>query len=110
MNNFRTPQLEGFKTIVLFLGTFLVGLLLLLGQPVLAVPEFQQEDGHSFVAEAVRKVAPAVVRIDTERDVLRQPFDPTLVDPLLRDLFGEPGFGPERERGQGSGVVIGSVA
>ncbi len=47
-----------------------------------------------------------MVRIDTERTVQRQPFDPTLIDPLLRDLLGEPGIGPERERGQGSGVVI----
>ncbi|MED5164797.1 MAG: trypsin-like peptidase domain-containing protein, partial [Cyanobacteriota bacterium] len=61
---------------------------------------------HNFVADAVSQVAPAVVRIDTERTVQRQPFDPTLIDPLLRDLLGEPGIGPERERGQGSGVVI----
>ena len=61
---------------------------------------------HSFVADAVRNVAPAVVRIDTERVVERQPFDPNLIDPLLRDLLGEPGYGPERQRGQGSGVVI----
>lgn len=61
---------------------------------------------HSFVAGAVRKVAPSVVRIDTERMVEREPFDPTLIDPLLKDLLGEPDFGPEKERGQGSGVVI----
>ncbi len=64
--------------------------------------------GHSFVANAVREVAPSVVRIDTERLIERQPFDPNLIDPLLRDLLGEPGYGigPERQRGQGSGVVI----
>ena len=45
--------------------------------------------GLSFVADAVRDVAPAVVRIDTERVVERQPFDPNLIDPLLRDLLGE---------------------
>ena len=60
---------------------------------------------HSFVAEAARAVAPAVVRIDIERSVARQPFDPALLDPLLRDLFGDPA-GSRRERGQGSGVVI----
>ena len=64
------------------------------------------DDGHSFVAEAVERVAPSVVRIDTERTVERQPFDPTLIDPLLRDLLGDPAIGPERERGQGSGVLI----
>ncbi|MFN9643704.1 MAG: trypsin-like peptidase domain-containing protein, partial [Cyanobacteriota bacterium] len=60
---------------------------------------------HSFVSEAVRRVGPAVVRIDTERNVARQAFDPALLDPLLRDLFGDPA-GSMRERGQGSGVVI----
>jgi S1-C subfamily serine protease len=61
--------------------------------------------GHSFVADAARRVGPAVVRIDTERNVARQPFDPAMLDPLLRDLFGDPS-GSMRERGQGSGVVI----
>ncbi|MFN9630045.1 MAG: trypsin-like peptidase domain-containing protein [Cyanobacteriota bacterium] len=60
---------------------------------------------HSFVADAVRRAGPAVVRIDTERNVARQAFDPALLDPLLRDLFGDPS-GSMRERGQGSGVVI----
>jgi hypothetical protein len=46
-----------------------------------------------------------VVRIDTERNVAREPFDPAMLDPLLRDLFGDPS-GSMRERGQGSGVVI----
>ena len=60
---------------------------------------------HSFVADAVRRVGPAVVRIDTERTTARTAFDPTILDPLLRDLFGDPS-GSLRERGQGSGVVI----
>ncbi|MEB3173422.1 MAG: trypsin-like peptidase domain-containing protein [Cyanobacteriota bacterium] len=60
---------------------------------------------HSFVAQAARAVAPAVVRIDTERSVEAQPFDPALLDPMLRDLFGDP-LGSLRERGQGSGVII----
>jgi S1-C subfamily serine protease len=60
---------------------------------------------HSFVAAAARAVAPAVVRIDTERQVSRQQFDPAMLDPLLRDLFGDPS-NSMRERGQGSGVVI----
>jgi len=62
-------------------------------------------EGHSFVAAAALRVGPAVVRIDTERNVARQPFDPAMLDPLLRDLFGDPS-GSMRERGQGSGVVI----
>jgi S1-C subfamily serine protease len=46
-----------------------------------------------------------VVRIDTERQVARPAFDPTMLDPLLRDLMGDPSTSM-RERGQGSGVVI----
>ena len=80
--------------------------LLLVGLLWIGVVPSVQALQHSFVADAVRRVAPAVVRIDTERTVERQPFDPTLIDPLLRDLLGDPATGPERERGQGSGVVI----
>ena len=88
-------------------------LLLASAMPALALTELapatsdqpRGANAHSFVAEASRRVSPAVVRIDTERDVARQPFDPTLLDPLLRDLFGDPS-GSMRERGQGSGVVI----
>ena len=65
----------------------------------------QSPSAHSFVAAAARAVAPAVVRIDTERQVSRQQFDPAMLDPLLRDLFGDPS-NSMRERGQGSGVVI----
>ncbi len=75
--------------------------------PVLpaASPALAQIGAHSFVADAARRVGPAVVRIDTERSVAREPFDPAMLDPLLRDLFGDPS-GSMRERGQGSGVVI----
>ena len=74
--------------------------------PFSEVSALNSLDGHNFVSDAVRNVGPAVVRIDTERLVERQQFDPTLLDPLLRDLLGEPGMLPERERGQGSGVII----
>jgi len=63
-------------------------------------------EDHNFVSSAVKNVSPAVVKIDTERLVERQQFDPTLLDPLLRDLLGEPGIAPDKERGQGSGVII----
>jgi len=63
-------------------------------------------ENHNFVSTAVKNVGPAVVKIDTERLVERQQFDPTLLDPLLRDLLGEPGIAPDKERGQGSGVII----
>ena len=70
---------------------------------VLALTSFENPN---FVSSAVKNVAPAVVRIDTERLVERQQFDPTLLDPLLRDLLGEPSFNPDKERSQGSGVLI----
>jgi len=77
------------------------------GLPSEAPPPLASAPGqrHSFVAEAVRRVAPAVVRLDTERTATRTAFDPTMLDPLLRDLFGD-SSGSLRERGQGSGVVI----
>ena len=62
-------------------------------------------ENHNFVSSAVKNVGPAVVKIDTERLVERQQFDPTLLDPLLRDLLGEQGISPERERGQGLSLI-----
>ena len=63
---------------------------------------------ESFVASAVRRVGPAVVRIDTEKTITRQSSDPFMDDPFLRDFFG--GFPrqpqEERLRGQGSGFII----
>ncbi|MFN7230180.1 MAG: trypsin-like peptidase domain-containing protein [Synechococcaceae cyanobacterium] len=85
--------------------------LLLVAPPALALAEsptgpiVETAGAHSFVASAARRAGPAVVRIDTERNVAGASFDPTMLDPLLRDLFGDPGGGL-RERGQGSGVVI----
>ncbi len=73
---------------------------------VFALDASDAQSSHGFVSMAVKGVAPAVVRIDTERTIDHQAFDPTLIDPLLRDLLGEPNYGPERERGQGSGIVI----
>ncbi|MDA9703842.1 trypsin-like peptidase domain-containing protein [Prochlorococcus sp. AH-736-L19] len=70
---------------------------------VLALTSYES---HNFVSSAVKNVGPAVVKIDTERLIERQQFDPTLLDPLLRDLLGEQAITPERERGQGSGVII----
>ena len=74
--------------------------------PVTEVLALTSSENHNFVSSAVKNVGPAVVKIDTERLVERQQFDPTLLDPLLRDLLGEPGIAPDRQRGQGSGVII----
>ena len=86
-----------FAFICLFLANFTQN------AEVLASTTFEN---NNFVSSAVKNVGPAVVRIDTERLVERQQFDPNLLDPLLRDLLGEPGITPDRERGQGSGVII----
>jgi S1-C subfamily serine protease len=62
--------------------------------------------GQSFVAAAVNQVGPAVVRIDTERTIVR-PTDPLMTDPFFRQFFGSGAFEQEdRERGQGSGFII----
>jgi len=73
--------------------------------PLLVSPLPASAAAHGFVAEAVARVAPAVVRIDTERRVAVAGVDPAFDDPFLRDLFGDlPGS--RRESGQGSGVII----
>tara|TARA_Y100001968_G_scaffold243984_1_gene227924 strand:+ start:7215 stop:8354 length:1140 start_codon:yes stop_codon:yes gene_type:complete len=89
------------KFLCLFFLTISIGI-----QPLDAFQTFDSSQEHSFVAEAVKNVGSSVVRIDTERKLERQDFDPTLLDPLLRELLGEPGLSPEKERGQGSGVLI----
>lgn len=66
---------------------------------------------QSFVAAAVQRVGPAVVRIDTEKTVVRDNPGLLFEDPFFRGFFGEPdGFrNPPQEqllRGQGSGFII----
>ena len=67
--------------IFLLIGTFLINFYPF--SEALALKSFED---HNFVSDAVKNVGPAVVRIDTERLIERQQFDPTLLDPLLRDL------------------------
>ena len=94
------------KFIYLFKISVIFYFFLISFYPCSEVLALDSRDSHNFVSDAVKNVGPAVVRIDTERLVERQQFDPTLLDPLLRDLLGEPGITPDRERGQGSGVII----
>ncbi len=89
-----------------YLSTFIFLITFFWSSPVYADKSLSEEVSHSFVSNAVNDVASAVVRIDTERSIEREQFDPSLLDPLLKDLLGEPDFGPERERGQGSGILI----
>jgi S1-C subfamily serine protease len=67
--------------------------------------------GKSFVADAVRSVGSAVVRIDTERTITRNVPDMFYDDPFFRSRLGGPSpFQniPQEEhlRGQGSGFII----
>ncbi|NJN29878.1 MAG: trypsin-like serine protease [Synechococcales cyanobacterium RM1_1_8] len=67
--------------------------------------------GHSFVANAVQRIGPTVVRIDTERTITRS-LDPMFDDPFFRRFFGGDIAGSlpreELQRGQGSGFIIDS--
>ncbi len=67
--------------------------------------------GHSFVADAVQKIGPSVVRIDTERTITRN-LDPIFDDPFFRRFFGDDIAGSmpreELQRGQGSGFIVDS--
>ncbi|MDJ1182706.1 HhoA/HhoB/HtrA family serine endopeptidase [Roseofilum casamattae] len=71
-----------------------------------AVP---QPGANNFVTSAVNQVGPAVVRIDTERTIVRN-VDPFTNDPFFQRFFGEEFFDriprEERQRGQGSGFII----
>jgi S1-C subfamily serine protease len=86
-----------------------------LTHPLASVPIIAQAPAavgstRSFVAEAVNRVGPAVVRIDTERTITRGP-DPFMSDPFFRRFFGDGMMmppGEERLRGQGSGFIIDS--
>ena len=77
-------------------------------QSVFALADFQESESHSFVANVASKVSPSVVRIDIEREFQTDEFESDLLDPLLKDLLGDLGTFPKKERGQGSGVIIDS--
>tara|TARA_B100001113_G_scaffold43357_1_gene30653 strand:- start:1379 stop:2524 length:1146 start_codon:yes stop_codon:yes gene_type:complete len=73
---------------------------------VFALEDFQVSGVHNFVANVASEVSPSVVRIDIEREIQTDEFESDLLDPLLRDLLGDLGTFPRKERGQGSGVII----
>ena len=75
---------------------------------VTALQDFQANEPHSFVSNVASKVSPSVVRIDIEREIQTDQYESDLIDPLLRDLLGDLGTFPRKERGQGSGVIIDS--
>lgn len=101
------------RVVARLMMVFLCGLLLLnpLATPAaLADVPVGAVRGSSFVAAAVNRVGPAVVRIDTERTISRN-VDPMFNDPFFRQFFGDGMMPPggryeERLRGQGSGFII----
>ncbi len=61
--------------------------------------------GANFIADAVDRTGPAVVRINSARTVTRRlpsGFD----DPFFRDFFGDTGPQSRVERGTGSGFIL----
>lgn len=79
-------------------------------QIVAQIPGGVTARAGNFVAEAVSKIGPAVVRIDTERTVSNNFADPFSNDPFFRRFFGE-GMLPQmpneyQQRGQGSGFIV----
>jgi S1-C subfamily serine protease len=76
----------------------------------LNVPVVPPTDTRSFVAAAVNRVGPAVVRIDTDRTIATNAPDPFFDDPFFGGFFGEDIFPrmPKEyhQRGQGSGFII----
>ena len=107
MLSFRKLEIMRIFRINLFL--FSVLFCFLLGpKSVFALEDFQAGESHSFVANVASRVSPSVVRIDIEREIQTDEFESDLLDPLLRDLLGDLGTLPKKERGQGSGVIIDS--
>ncbi|WP_269622169.1 trypsin-like peptidase domain-containing protein [Prochlorococcus marinus] len=75
----------------------------------------QTSSKKSFVTEAIRKSAPAVVTIETQKRVLNNHRNimprGLLIDPYFERFFGMPNMNYPRssiQRGQGSGVIFSS--
>jgi S1-C subfamily serine protease len=79
------------------------------GQSVEVVKVPTVNSSTNFVAAAIAKTGPAVVRIDTESTVTNK-VEPMLDDPLFKEFFGDrfsQNNTQERQvRGQGSGFII----
>ncbi|MBW3050073.1 serine protease [Prochlorococcus marinus XMU1403] len=102
-------KLEIMRRFISIFSLFLI-LFCFLFEPisVFALADFQESESHSFVANVASKVSPSVVRIDIEREFQTDEFESDLLDPLLKDLLGDLGTFPKKEKGQGSGVIIDS--
>ena len=71
------------------------------------LPYAASSNRRNFIAQAVQKVGPAVVRIDSARQVAEQPIPEEFEQPFFRRFFGNEPMPPERfERGTGSGFIL----
>ncbi|NET32167.1 MAG: PDZ domain-containing protein [Cyanothece sp. SIO1E1] len=76
--------------------------------PSASIAQGIERNNANFIAEAVERVGPAVVRIDASRTVARR-LPETFRNPLFRRFFGDemPQIPDERlERGTGSGFIL----
>lgn len=76
-------------------------------QPATSAPTNERLN-HNFIADAVERVGPAVVRIDSSRTVSSQIPD-ALQNPLFKHFFGDDSQIPPQERieqGTGSGFIV----
>lgn len=76
-------------------------------QPLEEAPDPVERENLNFIAEAVERVGPAVVRIDAARQISRDIPEP-FKNPLFRRFFGDDAPVPEErvERGTGSGFIL----
>jgi len=121
MQAFKPPQGRR-QAVALAAASVLGALLAWLGVPAWQAAAAADGDGQraptptelrrSFVTDAIDRVGPAVVRLDTERTVRRSAPNPFSEDPFFRRFFGDESFRqPQqeyRQRGQGSGFIIDS--
>jgi Do/DeqQ family serine protease len=78
-------------------------------QPFKSQPSSRPPEGNlNFIAEAVERVGPAVVRIDAARQVSSQDIPEPFKNPFFRRFFGDETPSPKQqfERGTGSGFII----
>ncbi len=78
--------------------------------PFVMESQGKAENDPNFIAKAVLKVGPAVVRIDAERPVQSNDIDPSN-SPFFRRFFGEDMPRPQprpNEQGTGSGFIVSS--
>ena len=71
------------------------------------LPYAASSNRRNFIAQAVQKVGPAVVRIDSARQVAEQQIPEEFEQPFFRRFFSDEPMPPERfERGTGSGFIL----